>query len=673
MPTYCLGVSISHNGAAALLRDGEVVAAIEKERVTRVKHAGGDETPAVQYCLDTAGIRMSDIDLVVQNWFTPTVRGFRAFGGRYAGSELDMIFGADPDVLYGDARRPVVQISHHLAHAWSAFGPSGMDDAAVLVLDQCGNQRRHLTDWDPGCPEDADWLHREVASTYLGGRGDLKPLTKVLSPTATKFAFGHGLFLNTLGVGSMFAAVTRYCFDIFEDESGKVMALAPFGMDRVAGAGLSRFPDGRPLMDAGDFSWAAQFRHPYDLAGHREEYEVLCASAQLDLERVIVTQARALREQTGCEALCFAGGVALNCVANSRILEDTGFRRLYVQPAANDAGIALGCAMYGWHRVLGGSRTPELTLSWFGREYDDSAILAAIDRHPLLKRTRPADLTGEVARRIADGQIVGWFQGGSEWGPRALGHRSVLADPRSAAMHDRLTRQVKRRPDFQPYAPSVLAARVGEWFDLDHPSPFMLLAPRVRDGLGAQIPSVVHIDGTSRVQTVGPEHGLYHDVISAFDALTGVPMVLNTSMNVKGEPMVETPDQAVSWFIATEVDALAIGPWLVERIPIEALDFDSLRPRLTPGSQVQVTTQAEDGAVVRRGRISSRHYYRDAFDLSELTSDLLARCDGNTPVGDLVDEVLARRPLAGRDRAADKLRALLERLFVARLVDLDAP
>ena len=655
-----LGVCVSHNASAALLRDGEVVVAIEKERLTRVKHHGGDETQAVRYCLDAAGIGMERVDLVVQNYLQPNARSCTDFGARYArgSSDLHMLFGADPALYEGAGQ--IVHVSHHHAHAWSAYGPSPFEDAAVLVMDQLGNARAHATDWSAGDADDPDHWHREVVSLYRAAGGRLQAVDKVFSPVGSRFDFGLGLHFHALGVGSLYAAVTRYCFDIFEDESGKVMAMAPFGRDVLAHV---LYPDGSPLMDR-HFEWTAAYRRPYDLEANREEYQDLCASAQAALERVVLAQAGRLHEQTGAEALCFAGGIALNCIVNKKILDRTPFQNLFVQPAANDAGIAIGAAMYGWHEILGQPKAPAMRHTFHGRPWSRAALDQAVAARPILRATELANPPAEAARRVAEGQIVGWFRGGSEFGPRALGHRSVLADPRNPETHHQLNQRVKRRPDFQPYAPSVLQERAAEWFELEVPSPYMLLGCQVRPEVRARIPAVVHIDGSARVQTVSAEVDPdYHALLSAFEALTGVPLVLNTSMNLRGEPIVETPAQALDFLITTGIEAVIVDGVLVERIELDDQSFGALRPVLAPG--VSLERERSESAV--RHLLRSSHRWRRTVGLNGPSYALLDRCDGHRTVAELVAELRSRRPLGD---VAGPVRALIETLYRERLLDL---
>jgi carbamoyltransferase len=665
MASYCLGVSISHNGSAVLLRDGELCAGIEKERLTRVKHDGGDETLAVRYCLDAAGITMADVDLVVQNWLRPNVKGFHRLAPRYAGGEAGMFFGADLRALYREARRDVVQLSHHHAHAWSAYGASPFDEAAVLVMDQCGNERGHATDWDPGSPDDPDHFHREVISTYHARGDDLRALAKVFSPVGW-FAYGHALRFLNLGVGSLYAGVTRYCFDIFEDESGKVMALAPYGRGRPDGDALPVFRDGEVLMRP-DFEWTRRFENPMDFEHHRAEYESLCASAQAALERVVLAQARALRAATGSKNLCFAGGLALNCVANKRLLDETGFERIFVQPAAHDGGIAIGCAKYGWHRVLGEARRVPMRHAWLGRAHGSDAIDRALARHPLLTSRRAEDAAGEAARRVAEGQLVGWFQGGCEFGPRALGNRSVLADPRRSDVPELLNRRVKRRPDFQPYAPSVLADRCAEFFELDQPSPYMLLAARVRDDKRAVIPAVVHVDGSSRVQTVDASHRPYHDLLTAFAALTGVPVVVNTSMNVKGEPIVESPAEALDFFITSGLDVIFLGDRVVERAEVTLDAVGPLRPTLTPGTRLITEAQA-DGKLTWTA--VPQRSFRRSVGLTQPAHALVASLDASLTTREVIEAARPRNPFV-RARFDVWAAHLLGHLWRERLIDFN--
>jgi carbamoyltransferase len=323
--------------------------------------------------------------------------------------------------------------------------------------------------------------------------------------------------------------------------------------------------------------WLEEFNEPW-VAGSGKDWEKspsmqhwkdLAWQIQDDTETVLLDRARWLRETTGAKNLCLAGGVALNCVANGRLAREAGFENVWIQPAAGDDGIAIGCAYYGYLALQKKPRASVIEHAYFGKPYSDADVRNATDKTLIrlaTKTTQSDNISRDAAKVLAEGKILGWFQGGSEFGPRALGNRSIIADPRSAEMKDILNRRVKFRQAFRPFAPIVLAEREDEIFEGGHDSPYMLMAKPVRPEWKDKIPSIVHVDGTARVQTVRAETNppLYR-LLKEFEALTGVPVLLNTSFNVKGEPIVETPRNAMECFLSTDIDCLALHDLLIRK------------------------------------------------------------------------------------------------------------
>jgi carbamoyltransferase len=294
-----------------------------------------------------------------------------------------------------------------------------------------------------------------------------------------------------------------------------------------------------------------------------QDHYDLASGVQMFTEEIMLHLARGLHQATGKTRLAIAGGVGLNCVANAKILRETPFQELYVMPNAGDRGLAVGAALYGYHVILGGNERHPPAHDYLGRPSSERQIVRALEAAKGTRFRRSDDIASECAALIANGRIVGWVQGGAEFGPRALGHRTILADPRTAASKERLDAEIKRREWFRPYAPSVLAERADEYFEMLGPSPYMLLAVNTRPSVRNKVPAIVHVDGSARVQTVELEtEPLYHRLISRFDELTDVPLVLNTSFNGYGEPMVETPEEAVSAMHTMGLDALAVGDYL---------------------------------------------------------------------------------------------------------------
>ena len=555
--TAVLGVNcFSHDTAACLLVDGAVVAIAEEERFNRDQHTKAFPDAAVGFCLAQAGLRAGELDAVAFAHDAPV---------DFARGALDALARAAPKRLaaqaYTDARLVhrerafrrrwgyrgrVAHVGHHQAHAASAFFASPFDRAAVLTLDRGG-----------------DFLS---TTTNVGEGNRLRTLSEVRNP--------HSL-------GEVYSALTWYLGFRPGADEGKVMGLAPYGTDRLVPAtrDLVRVsPDGARFRV--DLSWFAYQRQGAPVsrrfrARHgpprAPESEItardrdLAYAVQDLVEEAGVRLARSLRRATGLAHLCLAGGVALNSVMNARVLAEAGFDEVFVQPAASDAGNALGAALWVWHHELGRPRAWAMDHAFWGATYDERACAEALAARGLSFR-RVADPGAEAARRIAEGRVVGWFQGRAEVGPRALGARSILADPRRAEMRDVVNARVKRREGFRPFAPAVLHERGPEYFEDYSPSPFMLLVLPVRPDKRAAVPAVTHVDGTGRLQSVTrASNPAFHHLIQEFDRLTGVPVVLNTSFNLRGEPIVHRPEEAVADYLASGMDALVLGPFLAEK------------------------------------------------------------------------------------------------------------
>lgn len=585
---YVLGISAYyHDSAAALLHDGEIVAAAQEERFTRKKHDAGFPKNAAEYCLQEAGIAMGDVDYVsfydkpflkferlLETYVAFAPRGFASFRMAIPIWLREKLFLKDllrkelkayaPDYDW-DSRLRFSE--HHLSHAASAFFPSPFEEAAVLTMDGVG----------------------EWATTSLAiGRGNQLQVVKEIH-------FPHSL-------GLLYSAFTYYTG--FKVNSGeyKVMGLAPYGEPKYAQLILDHLidlkPDGSFRLDQSYFNYStgltmtspkfhdlfgAPRRSPEDKLEQR--HMDLAASIQAVTEEVVLRLTRAIRDETGIRNLCLAGGVALNCVANGKVLRDGKFDGLWIQPAAGDAGGALGAALAVHHIYLGQPRTvigqDKMHGSYLGPQFEQNEIERRLTMAGA-KFTVLDDITlfEAGAAALAEGKALGWFQGRMEFGPRALGGRSILGDARSPAMQSVLNLKVKYRESFRPFAPSVLREDVADWFELDGDSPYMLLVADVvknrrRDMTEAEhqlfgierlnvprseIPAVTHVDYSARVQTVHADtNPRYHALISAFKRQTGCPVIVNTSFNVRGEPIVCTPEDAFRCFMGTEIEALAVG------------------------------------------------------------------------------------------------------------------
>jgi carbamoyltransferase len=578
-----LGINAYHgNASAAVVCDGRLVAAVEEERFNRIKYAAGFPAQAIRYCLKEAGLKLEEIDHVAvpRNPYArlgtklfyalrmPSfARGRAKVLAKFIGvrEALAAAFDSDPKTIAAQFHR----IEHHQAHLASAFFVSPFERAALLSADGLG----------------------DFASTMWGsGRGNRMEIAGAIT-------FPHSL-------GLYYTAVTQYLgFLKFGDEY-KVMGLAAYGEPERLEAfrdivrfdtngngngfrlGLEYFVHHRT---GPEMSWAEADKTPtlgklfseemsrrLGAARSLEEpleqrHRNLAASLQARLEEVYLGMLGKLAKATGLKSICLAGGVAFNCVANGKIFESNPFEQVYVQPAAGDAGLAVGAAYYVWHQKLGKPRSFVMDHAYWGPGFSAAEIRAAIEASGIAREGYiVAELPEqELARRaaaiIADGKILGWFQGRAEWGPRALGNRSIVADPRRADMKDILNRRIKHREIFRPFAPSILAEATGEWFEKSHPSPFMTLAYAVRPEKRGLIPAPTHVDGTGRLQTVTREaNPRYHALISAFRDLTGVPVVLNTSFN-DNEPIVCRPEEAIDCFLRTKMDALVLGDFLVTR------------------------------------------------------------------------------------------------------------
>jgi len=558
-----LGINcFSHDTAACLLLDGRIVAFAEEERFNRQRHTKRFPDAAIEFCLTRAGIDARDLDVVAfaHRPALDFARGALDALRRGAPKRLAMQAATDANLARKELvfrrrwsyRGRIVHVGHHDAHAASAFFASPFEEAAVLTLDRGG-----------------DFL----STTLQHGQGaTLRPFAAVRNPDS---------------LGEVYSAFTWLLGFTPNADEGKVMGLAPYGSDKLDAelASLVRTtPDGLFRVNLAQFvyqrnlGWfSRRFLERYGPPRVPESeltelHENLAHAAQSLLEQTALHLARALRRRSGSANLCLAGGVALNSVMNSRLLKEADFERIFIQPAASDAGNALGAALWVWHQQLGKPRRETMTHAFHGQDHPSTAYeqaLAGIGGAGAgLAIRRVGDPAAEAARLLADGKVVGWFQGRAEVGPRALGARSILADPRRAEMKDIVNQRVKHREPFRPFAPSVLAERGPDWFAGYHPSPFMLLILPVRGDRQAAIPAVTHVDGSARPQTVdAATNPLFHRLISQFEARTGIPVVLNTSFNLRGEPIVHRPAEAVADFLNTGMDALILGDHLVEKTP----------------------------------------------------------------------------------------------------------
>jgi carbamoyltransferase len=560
---HVLGIScFYHDAAAALLRDGEVVAAAQEERFSRKKHDQGFPARAIRYVLREAGIGPGELDAVgfydkpllkfermLSTYVATFPRSFASFRKAIPIWLHEKLWV--PSIIRRELkpyRGPIRFAEHHMSHAASCFLPSPFEEAAILTIDGVG-----------------EWA---TASCGVGRGNDITLFREIRFP--------HSL-------GLLYSAFTYYLGFKVNSAEYKVMGLAPYGKpvhyERIMRDMIHVNEDGsfklnmeyfaydhglRMTNGAFDEFFGGPPRKPESWMNERE-FDI-AASIQKVCEEIVLRMARHLHKETGLTRLCMAGGVALNCVANGRVIRETPMKQLWVQPAAGDAGGAVGVAHYV-HNTLGRQpRGRPWTHAYLGPGFSDAEIARYLEDAGARYRTLgDAELVARAARLIADGGVVGWFQGRMEFGPRALGARSILADPRDPKMRDTLNLKIKFREGFRPFAPSVLADKAPEWFEIDCESPYMLLVAQVREGRRV-IPSVTHVDNSARLQTVRREDSpLYYDLIAEFERLTGVPIVINTSFNVRGEPIVCTPHDAYLCFMRTNMDHLVLGHHLLDK------------------------------------------------------------------------------------------------------------
>jgi len=590
---HVLGVSCYyHDAAAALLRDGVLIAAAEEERFSRVKHDYGFPKHAIRFCLDQAGIEGKDLDYVA--FFEKPFRKFdrilmttlqtypqswKVFRESMISWMIDKLWvGTTLQTELGISKEKLLFCEHHLSHAASAYLCSPFEESAILTVDGVG-----------------EW----VTTTYGIGRGNDIRLLKQIE-------FPHS-------IGLLYSAFTAFLgFEVNEGEY-KVMGMAPYGVPRYVDKVwklVQQNPDGSFSLDMDYFSFHHSTDQTYsrkfvtlfgeprpsklqfftrgtgfpkyfgsppanynELCDLNQHYADVAASIQRVTEELLLNMANHLHRETGLKRLCIAGGVGLNSVANARILKETPFEQLFVQPAAGDAGGALGAALWAYNSLLGKPRSFTMRHAHWGRSNSDAEIGDFLKRSgiPFQHFEDDDELLDHVVLGLMQGKVVGWSQGRFEWGPRALGNRSILADPRNPEMKDIVNAKIKFREPYRPFAPSVLAESAEKYFDLaraqcHHPARYMLYVAPVKESQRSTLPAITHVDGTARLQTVFREQSArYYDLIERFGQATGVPVVLNTSFNLRGEPIVNTPADAFNTFSKSEMDSLVLENFLVEK------------------------------------------------------------------------------------------------------------
>jgi carbamoyltransferase len=645
---WVLGLSASHNGAACLLHGNRIVAAVQEERLVGKKRArlyGSRPSLAVQYCLAQGGIAATDLDMVV-------------ICSQSALRLPENNLAANPMLDVTANGTPMLTVSHHAGHAISAFATSGFDDAAVLVVDGMGSPTSDLSDDEKGAVIDPCTAGGETNSIYHAEGTTLKALEKHM--------IDRGRWLNAPppgssmpGFGSLGGLFSAAAQQIFGDamDAGKVMGLAPYGTPTIDPGEFFEIRDGRfVFFDTVQKRFAAPDHWPQ----HKTAYEDLAASVQNALEHALLYLVRRFRELSSSRNLVYAGGVALNSVANERIIRETDFDRVYVIPAAEDSGPAIGAAYHGlWH--LTGEYTPQAyERDAFGTVYSPGEIDSAIAGTPAVVASEATDCVSDAAGLLVDGKIIAWFSGPSELGPRALGQRSILCDPRQPDAKETLNARVKHREGFRPFAPVIPLEETSNWFDVggvDPASPFMLRVMDFRDDKRDLVPAVVHVDGTGRVQTVTEAvNGPYYELVREFGARTGVPILLNTSLNVMGEPIVETPEDALWCLLLTRLDACVFDGAIVTKRPgYESLG--QLYPHFLVGTGDVRRAPSGDGLLFAVTTPWGPYVFglRDEQTMAVVNLLLGGLMDGNTRADAIFDQLRRRR--------ADLTETFLVRLF----------
>lgn len=551
-----------NDGGCCVIVDGKIYA-IAEERVSRKKYDGGFNQ-ALPYCLDAAGISYEDIDLVVVS------------------SCCEKPLELPPKITGVEMDKVIVCPSHHLSHAYSSFFTSGFEQALIMVIDNEGNVLDNFNDLP---------FHKrqmEHMSYYIGERGLVSLLER------------DEVLPSQIGVGDAYRYFTKYLGFPSYVYAGKTMGLSSYGKkDIFRDTSLFEFKDGHISCNiTNNYNACSEELYEYLQTHIKKSFEPprtpiddltqghadLAMLIQRETERILVEKVKHLIEKTNIRNLCIAGGVGLNSVANGKILRESGIEHIYVVPAAGDSGQCLGNAIYGWNYLLGQGRHFSINNAYLGKEYSNdeykNAINLFMESHGEYKIQYFADRSiqnKEIAKLLYNGKILARFEGRSEFGPRALGNRSILVDPRDREQKDILNSRVKFRESFRPFAPVVLWEKAKEYFDIEEESPYMLVVSDVKKP--KSIPAVTHVDNSARVQTITQEQNpLLYGIIDEFEQLSGVPVLLNTSFNIAGEPIVETPTDALYCFNNTDIDCLAIGPYLIIKNELnKSLEVDAYK------------------------------------------------------------------------------------------------
>ncbi|MDP6963467.1 MAG: carbamoyltransferase C-terminal domain-containing protein [Planctomycetota bacterium] len=681
-----LGLNQYTHSAAACILDakGKMLFCGEKERVSRKKHDGGDTSEIVEHALNSVGAEISDIATVCANNHLFRIDRFhQSLEWATALFQYQPSYLSEYNILPGVKR---LEMSHHLSHAWSALPYAPFDHGLIVVMDGMGSTlhemqmpgdnyhsdfdlEKHPQYFEADRHQDAfGW--REAESAYVFSGHEMQCLHKrfVAEKTPT-LLYNYG-FENMESLGALYSRVSSHIFADW-NSCGKVMGMAPwvntwnndYQHHPILSGELNDLQvDWKRLNGAAKpNAWSDSSNHPH--------YSRLAADMQTDLENVALKHLEDLRRRSQAKNLVLVGGVALNSTLNGRICRESGFDNVFIPHYPGDQGLAAGCAAYAFSQLA----PPDAKIEraplnpYAGREYCDADTEEALSQWQDWVEEAELDdfqLDEIVAQAIADGQVVAWFDGRSEFGPRALGNRSILADPRRGDMVAKINSAIKKREAFRPFAPTVLESHVNEWFEDDTPSPYMSLTVAVREQHAEKIPAVVHEDGSSRIQTLGRDHNpKFYDLIERFYQISNVPMLLNTSFNIKQEPIVETPTNAMRSFLFSELDLLVINGRLFKQRDFPEMLTSSMVPLAAPGFTAETVSNSEGDNVAIRVMA-----HGDTFDVEQLELGILEVCNGENTLHQIVDYFEQNW-----DVEQSTVLEQLEALYSRRLVSITLP
>ena len=645
-----LGISASHDASACLLIDGNVEVAIQAERLSRVKHDGRptlDGRSAADYCLESRGLAPDDVDFFAFN-IQPIVPGYFGLSQPVAASDFD---------LFDPFSKTSIFVSHHLAHAFSAFCGSGYQSSSVQVIDGSGGNVVGADDLIVSGPDFKDYLYSDArAPSSLHAESAYVFDRDRYSLVRRKRGRSFNTRCGSSSIGETWAAVSSFLFSSWHD-AGKLMGLAPYG--DASGYDTFLIQDDEGDLVYGD-AWKYALARPSSSNPEPMQYADLAARLQADLNEILSQRFRWHVHQLGSSRLAYTGGVALNSVANYRAKIDAGIEELFVYPASSDAGVAVGAACAAFYSVTGRVPVGAQTSDFLGHPYSDADCRLASEKYDHVIMRKPYSAS-YVAKKLTEGEIVGLFEGGAEFGPRALGHRSILADPRDEENWKYINAEIKNREDFRPFAPCVLAEHAQAVLeDPTGPDEYMLNVVKVRESARERLGATTHVDGSARVQLVRASSGTkLSSILDAFHRRTSMPVLLNTSMNVTGEPIVETPVQAIELLLTSQLDALVMGAEVIEPVPVSELCDDDVIV-INPHTTLQIEHEAGDPTVTikQRGGRENSGFPIWVLDLLLPTGAL------PTPVGTLVQ---------ASGRQGNEVRTLLGAFVTLRICLLARP